>query len=76
MNWPGKGRASRSALMNKLQTYLPHHIMLPVTSNTLYHQIYSILAKPTITSFATSPEISTTAVPLLEWKFATDITSL
>jgi len=29
MNWPGKGRASRSALMNKLQSYLPHHIMLP-----------------------------------------------
>lgn len=32
MNWPGKGRASRAALMDKLQSYLPHHIMLPVSN--------------------------------------------
>ena len=36
MNWPGKGRASRAALMDKLQSYLPHHIMLPVSDKTLF----------------------------------------
>lgn len=27
--WSGKGTQSRKALMERLQSYLPHHVMLP-----------------------------------------------